>query len=59
MDYNLIDIISWGGIDFEDYPDFSDAFIEEAEYDGIPMNDYDIESLDPDWVYEQLFNHLY
>jgi hypothetical protein len=37
MDYKLIDNIEVDGIDFKDCPDFCDAFIASADYDGKPM----------------------
>jgi len=56
-----IDNISFGQIDYSDYPDFSDAFIESADKDGIPMSDEELDELneDRDFVYEELLNFLY
>ena len=34
MNYDLIDNIEVDGIDTNDYPDFTDAFIVSADYDG-------------------------
>ena len=35
MNYDLIDNIEVDGIDTNDYPDFTDAFIVSADYDGV------------------------
>jgi len=61
MNYKLIDNIEIEGIDTKDYPDFCDAFIASADYDGEPMNDEQIDELneDSDFVYEAIQNHLF
>ena len=59
--YKLIDNIEVDGIDTKDYPDFCDAFIASADYDGKPMTDEQLEELneDSDFVYECVQNHLF
>lgn len=53
MDYSLIDNIQLdnckGG-----YPDFCDAFIVSADYDGIPMTSEQLDEIneDSDFVYQ-------
>jgi hypothetical protein len=61
MDYKLIDNIQVEGIDTNDYPDFCDAFIASADYDGKSMTDEQLEELneDSDFVYECVQNHLF
>ena len=61
MDYKLITNIKVGGIDTRDYPDFCDAYISSADYNGIPMTDEQIEELNEDgqFVYDAVINHLY
>lgn len=61
MNYKLIDNISVNGIDFKDAPDFVDAYIESADYDGKEMTQSQIDELneDSDFVYEAVQNHLY
>jgi hypothetical protein len=39
MDYNKIDNIEIDGIDTADYPDFADAYILSADYNGVEMTD--------------------
>ena len=61
MNYDLIDNIEIDGIDTNDYPDFTDAFIVSADYDGEAMTDAQIDKLNEDYsfvhdcVYTQLF----
>lgn len=52
--------VKFEGIDFNDYPDYCDAFIVSAELNGIPLNDEQIEDLnDNDFVkYELLTQFL-
>lgn len=61
MNYKLIDNIKLDGIDTKDYPDFCDAFIESADYNGKPMNDDQLNKIneDSDFVYECVQNHLF
>jgi len=61
MNYKLIDNIEIEGIDTKDYPDFCDAFIASADYDGEPMNDEQIDKLneDSDFLYEAIQNYIF
>lgn len=59
LDHSKIDNIVWGGIDFSDAPDFSDTYIESADYDGEPMTDDQLEKIDYGWMYDELMKHLY
>jgi hypothetical protein len=45
MELEKISNIELGGIDTKDYPDFCDAFIESAEYNGVELTDAEIEEL--------------
>lgn len=61
MNYDLITNIEVDGIDTNDYPDFCDAYIVSADYDGEAMSDEQIDILNEDsnfihdCVYDQLF----
>lgn len=61
MNYDLIDNIEIDGIDTNDYPDFCDAFIASADYNGVEMTEEQLEALNEDYsfvhdcVYTQLF----
>ena len=61
MDYKLIDNIKIDGIDTKDYPDFCDAFIVSADYNGKPMTWEQLDKLneDTDFVYECVQNYLF
>ena len=60
MDYKLIDNIEVDDIDTSDYPDFCDAFISSADYNGKPMTDDQLDELneDSDFVYECVLNQF-
>ena len=61
MDYKKIDNIEVGGIDHADAPDFCDAFIESADYNGKEMTDDQLDEINEngDFVYECVMNKLY
>ncbi len=59
IDYSKIDNIKWENIDWKDYPDFCDAHICSADYDGEPMTNEQLENLDPDWVYDKLLDYIF
>ena len=61
MNYKLVDNIEVDGIDTKDYPDFCDAFIASADYDGKLMTDEQLEEINEDrsFVYECVLNHLF
>ena len=61
MDYKLIDNIEIDGIDTKDYPDFCDAYIVSADYDGVPMTDEQLDEIndDGDFQYECIMKDLH
>jgi len=61
LDYAKISDVEVDGIDTADYPDFCDAFISYAEYDGREMTDEELDVLneDSDFVYSAVESHLY
>jgi len=62
IDFKLIDNVIVDGIDYKDYPDFCDAYISEADYNGKPMDEEMIEVLNydyTDFVLEQVYSHLF
>jgi len=61
IDYKLIEDVQVEGIDYADYPDFCDAFIASAIYDGKPMSDEMLDELneDYDFVYESITNYIF
>jgi len=62
LDKSKIENIEFEGIDHSDYPDFSDAYIADAEYEGRKLTDEELEWLNEDdrqWVYDQLWEQLH
>ena len=53
--------IVFDGIDHRDAPDYCDAFIVSADYDGIPMTEEQLDELSEDsyFVHQALMNWLY
>lgn len=61
LNYSKIDNIAFDDIDYGDYPKFTDAYIDSADYDGEPMNDDQIDMLNDnsEFVHEKLMEYLY
>ena len=61
MDYLKITNVEVDGIDLNDYPDFSDAFIASAEYDGEDMTDEQLDEINEcyDFVHEAVMNQIF
>jgi hypothetical protein len=59
IDYKKISNIELDGIDESDYPDFSDAYIVSALYDGQEMSDEMLDEIneDRDFVYEKVVEY--
>ena len=54
-DVNKLDEIIIGGLDVKDYPDFCDAYIESATYEGVIMTYKQLDELneqEPSFVNE-------
>lgn len=61
LNYDLISNVQFDGIDHRDYPDYCDAYILTADYNGVEMTAEQIELLndDRDYVYNKLMDYLY
>jgi hypothetical protein len=61
IDHSRISDVEVGGIDFSDYPDFCDAYIDSAKVDGREATDEEMDEIndDRDFVYEQVLNTIY
>lgn len=62
IDFNKIDNMEFDGIDFADYPDFCDAFLIAADYDGKEMTEEQIDYINDahyDFVNEQVYQSLF
>jgi len=47
--YNYLKLIDMEGIDRSDHPDYTDAFVTEAEYLGKAMTDEQLDELNEDY----------
>jgi ribosome-binding factor A len=58
---SLITNVVVAGIDTKDAPDFCDAYIESALYDGEPMTEEQLDEINQDsgFIHEQVYKHLY
>lgn len=61
MDYAKIDNVKLANVQTRDYPDFSDAYIESADYDGRTMTEAELEVLneDSDFVYDKVLEQVF
>lgn len=59
LNYSLISNIEFKGINHRDYPDYCDAYIVSAEYDGEEMTQKQIEMIDADFFYEKLIEQIF
>lgn len=61
LDYSLIEDIELDNIDRRDAPDYVDAFIVSASYNGREMSQAELDILNEDrsFVYECLLSYLY
>jgi len=60
IDKTLIDNIVFQ-YDSKNFPEFTDTLILSADYDGIPMNEEQLDEInqDSDFIHETLFTQLY
>ena len=61
FDFNKITNVSLDGIDHRDYPDYCDAFIDSADYDGVEMTDEQLDDLNEDYelIHELVWANLH
>lgn len=61
LDYSKIEDVELDGVDTSDYPDFCDAFICSATYDGREMTDDELDELnsDSEYVYSKVIERLF
>ena len=61
IDTSKVDNVEVDGIDTKDYPDFVDAYIAAADYNGVPMTEEQLTELneDYDFLYEAVTNSLF
>lgn len=61
LNYDLLEDVVVADVDTRDYPDFCDAYIESATYDGREMSPEELEILNEDsaYVYERAVDHAF
>lgn len=62
IDFNLIEDVELDGVNYADYPDFSDAYICGGIYNGKPMSDEMIDELNDnhsDYVYQCVIDSIF
>jgi hypothetical protein len=58
-DLNRITDVVFEGLDYNDYPDYVDAYIVSAKLDGVDMTEEQLDQLDGETTYELLLRCLY
>lgn len=60
MDLSKIDNIEFGGVNHKDAPDYSDAYVLSADYNGVPMNANQLNDINENaqFVHDKLMDHL-
>ena len=62
IDFKKVEVIEVDGINHYDYPDYVDAYISEADYNGKPMSDKMLDEINdnhPDFVYEKVWEYIH
>lgn len=61
FDYKKITNVVLDGIHHWDYPDYCDAFIDSADYDGKEMTDEQLDELNEDYelIHELVWDNLH
>ncbi len=61
MDLKKIKNITIEDIYYTDYPEFCDAFIASADYNGVPMTEKQLDEINEnsDFVHEAVNNFIY
>ena len=62
LNLSKIDNMEFEGVDFKDYPDFVDAFLVAADYNGKEMTEEQIDYINDehyDFVNEQVYDSIF
>lgn len=54
IDHSKIEDLVFDSIDHADHPDYVDAFLVSATYQGRRMTVTEIDAIDKDWLHEQI-----
>ena len=58
IDFKKVEVLEVSDINHYDYPEYCDAYISEANYDGNPMSDDMLDEINDnhlDFVYQQVW----
>ena len=58
IDFKKVQVLEVSDIDHYDYPEYCNAYISEANYNGKPMDDDMLDEINdnhPDFVYQQVW----
>ena len=60
IDFSKIDNIVIGDIDWKDYPDFCDAYVEECDIDGVPATEEQLDMINDnlEFVHEKTLEYI-
>ena len=60
IDFTKIENVVMCGIDYADYPDFCDAYVEECEIDGVPATEEELDAINENgmFVHEQVWEYI-
>ena len=61
LDFSKVRVHGFEGIDHSDYPDYCDAYVTEATYDGEEVTEEQLEEINNDsqFVYDALVDWLH
>jgi hypothetical protein len=62
IDLTKVTDLEFEGIDHGDYPDYCDAYVSAAYYNGGPMTDEQLDYLNEyhrDFVQEEIYDHIF
>jgi len=60
MNLTKLENIEFDGIDYNDHPDYCDAYISNAQINGVHLTQEELDEVneDRDFVYEELMDYL-
>ena len=62
IDLKKVEVLEVSDINHYDYPEYCDAYISEANYNGNPMNDDMLDEINdnhPDFVHQQVWAFMF
>ena len=62
IDFKKVEVLEVSDINHYDYPEYCDAYISEANYNGNPMSDDMLDEINdnhPDFVHTKVWEFIY